>query len=185
MGVLKVFIDRMFEIMVAAGQIPAGSLATEIPTEPVNTPPYNVGQFVEPASQVPPYTCSRMAPPASQVPPMTIARNVGALPRWATPGPIEAPPRDIGLLRFLFKVVGVVITTPFAPARVGLSAAREITYIAETVLEQAEEEGDYRAAAKARLVDLAMRHEMEEITDEEYEREVERTEDELRDIEKS
>ncbi|MBU4174840.1 MAG: gas vesicle protein GvpG [Actinobacteria bacterium] len=182
---MKMFIDRMFEIMVASGQIPAGSLAAEMPPEPANTPPYNVGPFVEPASQVPPYACSQMAPPASQVPPMTIARKIGALPTWATPGPINALPRDIGLLKFVFKVVGVVVTAPFAPVRVGLSTAREIAYIAETARDQAEEEGDYRAAAKARLVDLAMRHEMEEITDEEYEREVKRTEDELRDMEKS
>ena len=179
---MKVFIDRMFEIMVAAGQIPAGSLATEIPLEPVNTPPYHLGPFIEPASQVPPYFCSQLSPPASQVPSMTIARKMGIMPRWTAVGPTRAVPREVGLFGFLFEVISYIL---HAPTRVPLSAVKGITYIAETVRDMAEEEGDYKAAAKARMVDLAMKHELGEITHEKYEKEVERIERELREMEES
>ncbi len=179
---MKVFIDRMFKIMVAAGQIPAGSLAAEIPPEPVNIPPYHLGPFIEPASQVPPYSCSRLSPPGSQTPPMTIARKMGVMPSWAAVGPTIAEPREVGLFRFLFEVISYIL---HAPARVPLSAVKGITYIAETVRDMAEEEGDYSAAAKAKMVDLAMKHELGEITDGEYEKEVKRTEHDLREMEES
>jgi hypothetical protein len=113
---------------------------------------------------------------------MTIAREMGAMPAWTGVGPTMAEPREVGLFRFLFEVISYIL---HAPARVPLSAVKGITYIAETVRDMAEEEGDYTAAAKARIVDLAMKHELGEITDGEYEKEVKRTERELRDMEES
>jgi hypothetical protein len=168
--------------MVAAGQIPSDSLAFEVSLEPVNTPPYHLGSSIEPSSQVPPYSCSRLAPPASQVPPTTVARQMGVTPRWTAPGPTQAVPRQVGLIRALFEAICYLLN---APIRVPLSAVKGITYIAEAARDQAEEEGDYRAIAKARMVDLAVKHELEDIGDEEYEREVKRIESELKRMEEN
>lgn len=103
-------------------------------------------------------------PLVSSRPPITIPRYWGLLPskQWGKTGlptrrKRELRPTDIGLFKFL----GKVITAPWQPVEM-------VKGLAEGVKEMAEEEQDIKGRLEKELLELKMRYEMEEISQQEY-----------------
>lgn len=96
----------------------------------------------------------------SRYPRITIPRFWGVFPRWKRTELVdrrrELVPAKMGLLHFL-------ITAPLAPLRV-------VSRLVGAVAEQAEEEREAESDPRNRLLELEVRHEAEQIGDEEFTR---------------
>jgi len=96
----------------------------------------------------------------SRNPRITIPRFWGVFPRWKRTELVERrrdlAPSKMGLLNFL-------ITAPIAPLRV-------VSKLVGAVAEQAEEEWEVQSDPRHRLLELEVRHEADQIGDEEFTR---------------
>lgn len=123
---------------------------------------------------------SKPMPQVSAVPNVTIPRHWGTMPskKWgaskipATRRRKVKRPKDIGVFSFL----GKVITAPYQPVEMvkGITAA---------VGAQAEEEKDPKVALEQELLELKMRFEMGEITEEDFKIKETKLKRQIKDIE--
>jgi len=123
---------------------------------------------------------SGYVPLVSSRPAITIPRYWGLLPsrQWGRTGlstrrKRELRPTDIGLLKFL----GKVLTAPYQPVEM-------VTSLAKRVHEIAEEEEDIKAQLEKELLELKMRYEMGEISEEKYKKEESKLKKRLKEFEK-
>lgn len=126
--------------------------------------------------RLPNISISRYMPPVSQFiplvssfPPETLSRKLGVRPAWpryeALPRRLERAPVEKDFLQFLVWLFTLPATWPFMPAK-GLA------WIAESLERQTAVEQDMEKRLEEERVSLKMRREMEEITEEEYRRQV-------------
>jgi len=118
----------------------------------------NVSRYVPPVSQY--------IPLVSAVFPRTLSRRFGVKQAWTEYRDISRrrtrEPVEIGFLRFLGWLLTLPATLPFFPAR-------GIAWIAESLEQQASEEGDMGRRLEGERLSLEMRLEMGEITEKEFE----------------
>ncbi len=123
-----------------------------------------------------PVLVSEMIPLVSAVPNVTIPRYQGKLPPrgWGAKDHRKSilsgrlRPRDIHLGMSGKFWLGVMFAPAVLPALPAIAAANAVSKIAGRTQERAAEEMDRETALRERLLELEMRYELGDITEEEY-----------------